>query len=113
MVGENPMTSPRPTTDTTPAITAPMIDQIEGGAASVVVRSGDRVGVLTRLDYQPHTYLYSARVFDPQLANQLNRGAAVLNDYRQLIARARSLQLQFNAALLILALASVWIVTQP
>ncbi|MBY9061907.1 HAMP domain-containing protein [Sphingomonas yunnanensis] len=94
-------------------VTAPMVDQIEGGAASVVVRSGDRVGVLTRLDYQPHTYLYSARVFDPQLANQLNRGAAVLNDYRQLIARARSLQLQFNAALLIVSLlivgVAVWI----
>ena len=90
-----------------------MIRQLEAGASSVVVRRADRVGALTKLDYQPHTYLYTARVLEKQFETQTSRGAAVLADYRQLIARARSLQLQFNAALLIVSLlivgVAVWI----
>ena len=94
-------------------VTREMLAQLDGGAKSVAVRGRDRMGALTRLDYQPNTYVYSARLFDPQLTTRLNRGAAVLKDYRQLIARARALQLQFNAALLIVSLlivgVAVWI----
>ncbi|KQN93031.1 PAS domain-containing sensor histidine kinase [Sphingomonas sp. Leaf231] len=93
----------------TPAMTA----KLDAGARTVVIPASDRVGALTPLDYEPGTYLYSARVFDQQLEAQMNRGSAVLADYRQLIARARSLQLRFNAALLIVSLlivgVAVWI----
>lgn len=87
--------------------------RLDRGQRAVVIQAADRVGALTPLDYQPHTYLYAARVFDQQLEAQINRGASVLGDYRQLLARARSLQLQFNAALLIVSLlivgVAVWI----
>ncbi|KTT74627.1 sensor histidine kinase [Sphingomonas endophytica] len=94
-------------------VTTDMTQRLDKGERAVVIPSRDRVGALTTLDYQPHTYLYSARVFDQQLEAQINRGGAVLADYRQLIARARALQLRFNAALLIVSLlivgVAVWI----
>ena len=97
-------------------VTPKMVDKLERGGPTVIVQGSDRAGALTRLDYQTNTYLYSARVFDPQLSAQIDRGAAVLGDYRQLLERARSLQLRFNAALLIISLLivgfAVWIALQ-
>ncbi|PZQ62897.1 MAG: PAS domain-containing sensor histidine kinase [Sphingomonas taxi] len=90
-----------------------MLRQLDDGASTVVVRVSNRVGAVTKLDYQANTYLYSARVIDQRFEAQINRGSAVLADYRQLIARARALQLRFNAALLIVSLlivgVAVWI----
>jgi two-component system nitrogen regulation sensor histidine kinase NtrY len=97
-------------------VTPAMVAKLERSGPTVIVQGSDRAGALTRLDYQPNTYLYSARVFDPQLSAQIDRGAAVLGDYRQLLERARSLQLRFNAALLIISLLivgiAVWIALQ-
>jgi two-component system nitrogen regulation sensor histidine kinase NtrY len=70
----------------------------------VEVNSPDRVGALTRLDYGPNAYIYAARVFDPAFRQQIGRGNDVLHDYRLLLARSRTNQLRFNAALLIGAL---------
>src|SRR4029453_1232197 len=70
----------------------------------VQIDSADRVGALTRLDYGPNAYIYGARVFDPQLRDQLGRANDVLRDYQTLLARSRLNQLRFNAALLIGAL---------
>ena len=36
-----------------------------GDNESVAVNSEDRIGALTRLNYVPDSYLYTARVFDP------------------------------------------------
>jgi two-component system nitrogen regulation sensor histidine kinase NtrY len=77
------------------------------GKQSVPVNSSDRVGALTRLDYGPNTYLYEARVFDPQFRNQIQRSSDVLRDYQSLLKRSRSNQLKFNAALLLGALVIV------
>ncbi|RDE06171.1 ATP-binding protein [Sphingomonas aracearum] len=85
-------------------ITPAMIQTLEAGKATVVVRSPDRIGVVTPLDRAQGTYLYAARVFDPGFSSQLRRGEAILADYRALLARSRSLQLRFNAALLIVSL---------
>ncbi|MDR6788567.1 two-component system nitrogen regulation sensor histidine kinase NtrY [Sphingomonas sp. BE138] len=94
-------------------VTAPLLRKLRTGEAVVPVPASDRLGALTPLDYAPGTYLYVARVFEPQLQATITRGDAVLNDYRQLIVRARSLQLRFNAALLIVSLlivgVAVWI----
>jgi len=68
---------------------------------SVPINSADRIGALTRLDYGPNTYLYTARVYEPELKQQLTRGDAVLKDYNDLVARSRLNQLRFNAALLL------------
>ena len=70
----------------------------------VNVNSSDRIGALTKLDYGPNTYLYAARVFDPDFEKQINRGNQVLKDYRSLLERSRNNQLRFNAALLLVAI---------
>jgi two-component system nitrogen regulation sensor histidine kinase NtrY len=71
---------------------------------TVAVNSSDRIGALTRLNYGPTTYLYAARVFDPDFQAQIDRANAVLHDYQALLARSRVNQLRFNAALLLGAL---------
>jgi len=75
------------------------------------INSSDRIGALTRLDYGPNTYLYAARVFDPEFQAQIDRANAVLHDYRQLLARSRVNQLRFNAALFLGALLIVALAT--
>jgi len=84
-------------------VTAERIAQLKG-RESVIVNSSDRIGALVRLDYGPKTYLYAARVFDPQFQQQLDRANGVLNDYQALLAKSRNNQLKFNIALLIGAL---------
>jgi len=74
---------------------------------SVAINSTDRIGALTRLDYGPASYLYAARVFDPQFQNQISRAAEVQITYRELLERSRLYQLRFNAALLLGALVIV------
>ncbi len=94
-------------------ITTQMMADLDRGAPVVTVSSSDRIGAIVPLAYQAHTYVYAARIFDPQLAAQLRRGDAILADYRALQARSRSLQLRFNAALLAVSLlivgVAVWI----
>src|SRR3954470_12936362 len=70
----------------------------------VPVNSTDRIGAVTKLDYGPNTYLYAARVFEPQFRDQIQRAGDVLADYRSLLAKSRINQLRFNAALLLGAL---------
>ncbi|MFL6721626.1 MAG: HAMP domain-containing protein, partial [Sphingomonas sp.] len=70
----------------------------------VTLNSPDRVGAVTKLNYGPDTYLYAARVFDPQFRDQIQRSNDVLRDYHSLLARSRVNQLRFNAALLLGAL---------
>ncbi len=70
----------------------------------VPITSSDRIGAVTRLDFGPDTYLYEARVFDPQFREQIERANDVLHDYQALLARSRTNQLRFNAALLFGAL---------
>ncbi len=74
------------------------------GKPSVAINSDDRIGALTKLDYGPDSYLYAARVFEPRFRQQIDRANEVLTDYRALLARSRTNQLRFNAALLLGAL---------
>ena len=90
-------------------VTAPMMDRLDHGAPFVVAQPPGRIGVLVPLAFGSHTYLYAARVFDEQLASQLRRGNAILSDYDSLQARARSLQLRLNGALLLGSLVLVGI----
>ena len=84
-------------------ITRGKINELKG-KDSVAVSSSDRIGALTRLDYGPDTYIYAARVFEPQFRQQIERANDVRNDYQALLERSRTNQLRFNAALLFGAL---------
>ncbi|PZO87613.1 MAG: PAS domain-containing sensor histidine kinase, partial [Sphingomonas sanxanigenens] len=76
----------------------------------VISETKDRVEAVTRLDPDSDIYLYASRLYDPQ---GLTRANAVLADYNALLKRSRSLQLRFNAALLLISLlivgVAVWI----
>jgi two-component system nitrogen regulation sensor histidine kinase NtrY len=87
-------------------VTAAKIKELRGKEV-VAINSNDRIGALTRLDYGPSAYVYASRVFEPRFNDQVQRGNAVLTDYRDLLARSRMNQLRFNFALLAGALVIV------
>ena len=93
----------RPLNDDIPATA---VEQL-GKSQVISVNSSDRIGALTRLDYGPDTYLYAARVFEPQFQEQIERANEVLEGYQSLLARSRLNQLRFNGALLLVSLVSV------
>ena len=72
--------------------------------ASVDAQTPNRISVITPLNYGRGTYLYVARWVDPEIALQTSRANDVLEDYQALLARSRTNQLRFNAALLVGAL---------
>jgi two-component system nitrogen regulation sensor histidine kinase NtrY len=94
-------------------VTPAMIAELRKGQDAIVVPSADRIGAVAKVPGGADTYLYAARVFDPQMAAQMDRAETVLGDYRALIARSRVLQFRFNAALLLISLLivglSIWI----
>ncbi|GAA0663155.1 two-component system nitrogen regulation sensor histidine kinase NtrY [Sphingomonas insulae] len=85
-------------------VTPAMEKALDGGKPYVLIRSDDRIGAVVPLAYGKGAYLYSARIFDPQLASQIRRGDAIIRDYQSLQSRSRALQLKFNAALLLVSL---------
>ena len=97
-------------------VTPSMMAKLDGGAPYVLVQQPDRIGMLVRLNYGQHTYLYGSRIFEEQLADQVRRSDAISRDFHELQARSRSLQLRFNAALLLISLLivgiAVWIALQ-
>jgi len=67
----------------------------------------DRMETTVPLDQDTHTYLWVSRRADPLAVAQSARATLAIDDYRDFQARARTLQLQFNAALLIVSLLTV------
>ncbi|WP_284734415.1 sensor histidine kinase [Sphingosinicella terrae] len=95
------------------AVRPELLRRLTGDRLSMAFQDQDRIGAITRFPAGSDTYLYAARVFDEQLIEQINRGAAVLADYRALTERSRNLQLRFNAILLLVSLLivalAIWI----
>ena len=94
-------------------VTPQMIAGLQTGRTSIPMLSRDRIGALTRLSYGKDTYVYAARVFEPRMVTQIRRANAVVADYDALLSRSRTLQFQFNAALLFISLLivgmAIWI----
>jgi two-component system, NtrC family, nitrogen regulation sensor histidine kinase NtrY len=91
--------------------------QLDRGAVSVVDAKGDRTRSFTRIPGTSDLYLYAGRASNlGQMSAATERAAQVLADYRALVSRSRSLQLQFNIALLALSLLvvgiAVWVALQ-
>lgn len=89
------------------------VAQLRQGQRSVVTVTGDRIQTVTRVPGS-NLFLYAARVTDPkEMTTQTQRAEAALANYRALLVRARTLQIQFNLALLALSLiivgVAVWI----
>jgi two-component system nitrogen regulation sensor histidine kinase NtrY len=80
------------------------------GERSVMTVRGDRVRVLTLVPGSKQLFLYAGKVTKGPIADQQSlRVADVVTNFKALQSRARSLQLQFNAALFIVALLIVGI----
>jgi len=69
----------------------------------------DRMETVIPLDAASRTYLWISRRADSFAIAQAARATMALDDYHAFMARARALQLQFNAALLIVSLLIVGI----
>jgi two-component system nitrogen regulation sensor histidine kinase NtrY len=95
-------------------VTPQTIARLRSGQSAVVTVTGDRIQTITLLPGSDELFLYAGRVEDTkQMSEQTARASEVLTSYRSLLARARSLQLRFNAALLAISLLivgiAVWI----
>ncbi|MEG8022673.1 ATP-binding protein [Sphingomonas aerolata] len=100
--------------DFTRQVTPAAIRELRSGKPAAVSVTGDRIRTITMLPGADELFLYAGRVEDTKLlSEQTTRANAVLASYRQLLARSRSLQLLFNAALLGISLlivgVAVWI----
>lgn len=86
------------------------LKQLDAGKESVADARGDRIRSLTRIPDSQNLYLYAGRVSGlGGISPQTERAERVVADYRALVTRSRTLQLQFNLALLVLALLIVGI----
>jgi two-component system nitrogen regulation sensor histidine kinase NtrY len=93
------------------------LKQLDRGKQSVADAQGDRIRSLTRIPGSRNLYLYAGQASGlGGISPQTERAARVVADYRALVTRSRSLQLQFNIALLVLALfivgIAVWVALQ-
>jgi two-component system nitrogen regulation sensor histidine kinase NtrY len=82
-----------------------------GGTVSDV--ADNRIEARIAVDPKAHLYLYASRRVDPLVVAQATRARSALGDYSNLLKRSRTLQLRFNALLLIGSLlivaAAIWI----
>ncbi|WP_265570758.1 sensor histidine kinase NtrY-like [Sphingomicrobium nitratireducens] len=81
-----------------PEAILPAAKDLEGGDA-VGVEAEGRIAVLTQLPGVENGYVYGARIIDSEIQAQIDRADDVLATYRSLLAKSRTNQLQFNAAL--------------
>jgi two-component system, NtrC family, nitrogen regulation sensor histidine kinase NtrY len=87
-----------------PSRVAQALSQLRGQTNAAEVLTSGRIAVLTPLPNAERTYLFVARQASEDFREQIARANGVLADYRALLQRSRSNQLQFNGALLALAL---------
>jgi two-component system, NtrC family, nitrogen regulation sensor histidine kinase NtrY len=72
--------------------------------ATVFRDSGNRMEAVTAIPNRSDLFLYASRVDNSAALAQTKRFSNVLNDYNSLLDRSRTLQLQFHAALFLIAL---------
>ena len=91
-----------------------MVTLLRRGQQSVVNVTKDRIQTVTMIPGTNNLFLYTARLTDSgEMQAQTALAESALANYHSLLVRARSLQLQFNAALLLLSLLivafAVWV----
>jgi two-component system, NtrC family, nitrogen regulation sensor histidine kinase NtrY len=103
----------RPTDRTTKWIAAAQLAVLEKGQKLVVSAKPDRIEATVVLFDSPRTYLYANRKVTVPSFLLGSKAQSVLTDYRAMVSRSRSLQLQFNVTLYFVSLfiigITVWI----
>ena len=89
------------------------LKRLRGGQDLVVTAQSDRIVAVSRLFDKPETYLYASRTVSVPSFMLGEKAQSVLQDYKAMESRSRSLQLQFNALLYIVSLliigVAVWV----
>jgi len=83
---------------------AQALAQLKGQTQAAEVVTQGRIAVIAPMTSDPGTYLFVSRQVSEDFRKQIESATGVLTDYRSLLERSRTNQLQFNAALLALAL---------
>ncbi len=83
-----------------PSRVAQALSQLKSEVPAAEVLTPGRIAVLTPMATGDRTYLFVAREASEDFRDQIERATGVLADYRELLQRSRSNQLQFNGALL-------------
>ncbi len=88
-----------------------VLRSLKAGEARAKEEEGDRIEAVVRLDPEAPVYIYGARAVNPQLLRLAQDSQRAANEYDAVVDRSRIYQLRFNAALLIVSLIILGIVT--
>ncbi len=81
-----------------------VVKTIRSGRQTVVQDWGNRLEAFTPIPNRPNFFLYTLSLPNSAGLEQAKRYSSVLADYNSLLERSRTLQLQFHAALFLIAL---------
>lgn len=94
-------------------IAADVLAKLNAGEGLVVTSRADRIEVAAVLFDTPRSYLYASRTLSVPSFALGEKAQSVLQDYDNMVARSRALQLQFNIALyvgsLLIIAITLWI----
>ncbi len=83
-----------------------------GGDPLVIASARDRIESVVRLGADEPLFLYTSRLVEPRVLEQVARTQSALTDYKELTDRSRALQWRFNIILLVVSLLivafSIW-----
>ncbi|MBL0924810.1 MAG: HAMP domain-containing protein [Sphingomonadaceae bacterium] len=85
-------------------ISPDVMAKLQAGEGLVIKNSGNRIEAVTVLFDNPRSYLYASREITVPTFALGEKAQTVLDDYDELVARSRALQLQFNVALYAISL---------
>ena len=85
------------------------IKELQEGSLVVVGASPERISALAPIDAESGIYLYNARNTEENMFNSWSRAQAIVASYESLTNDARTLQLRFNIALVLVSLLLVGI----
>ena len=91
-------------------VPADVVESLLKNKSTVFRDSGRRMEAVTPIPGRPQFYIYASKVADDKALLQSKRFSRVLNDYNSLIEQSRRVQLQFHAALYLIALFIIGIV---
>lgn len=83
------------------------VSKLDEGEFAVVVGSPERIEALVPIDAETGVYLYNARTTEETMFNSWSRAQAIVTAYDRLTGSARTLQLRFNLALVVVSLSLV------
>jgi two-component system nitrogen regulation sensor histidine kinase NtrY len=83
---------------------AKAVTQLDDGQLVVIGATPERISALAPIDAESGIYLYNARNTEAAMFNSWSRAQAIVSSYDSLTRDARTLQLRFNIALVLVSL---------